>query len=151
MSFFIMNKKIINKILFIVIFYSLLYTSVAKAQPPSNEKMRALVIGYITKELDLTSEEAQKFWPIYNQYETEIKEARKQQKEELDLEEDVLKIRRSYKVKFKTAGISEQKVDKLFKAEKKLIHHIRQNIAKRKLIQQNGGGQQPKRPLKRRA
>lgn len=34
-------------------------------------------IGYITNKLQLTPEEAQVFWPVYNQYSNEAKDARK--------------------------------------------------------------------------
>ena len=32
------------------------------------EKIKALKISFITEKLDLTEQEAQKFWPIYNNY-----------------------------------------------------------------------------------
>jgi hypothetical protein len=33
------------------------------------EKVQALKIAFITQKLDFTSEEAQRFWPVYNRYE----------------------------------------------------------------------------------
>lgn len=36
------------------------------------EKVKALKTAYITDRLDLSSSEAEKFWPIYNQYEKEL-------------------------------------------------------------------------------
>lgn len=39
--------------------------------PPNPEKVEALKVAFITKRLALTAEEAQKFWPVYNQYEAE--------------------------------------------------------------------------------
>lgn len=41
------------------------------------EKIDQLKIAFITDELDLTSEEAEKFWPIYNELEDKLKELRK--------------------------------------------------------------------------
>lgn len=35
------------------------------------EKIKALKVAFITERLDLSGTEAQKFWPIYNAYETE--------------------------------------------------------------------------------
>jgi len=35
------------------------------------EKIKAQKVAFITKKLDLTSEEAQVFWPVYNEYEKE--------------------------------------------------------------------------------
>ena len=37
-----------------------------------NEKIRAAEIAYLAQKLDLTPEEAQKFWPVYNQYHREV-------------------------------------------------------------------------------
>ena len=45
------------------------------------EKFRAEKISFLTNELDLTPEEAQKFWPVYNQLENERWEAQKQRRE----------------------------------------------------------------------
>ena len=46
-------------------------TSILNAQPPKkgnwHEKMMADKIAFITMELNLTPEEAQVFWPVYNQ------------------------------------------------------------------------------------
>jgi hypothetical protein len=38
------------------------------AQNPNLEKLNTYKIGFITKRLNLTSEEAEKFWPVYNEY-----------------------------------------------------------------------------------
>jgi hypothetical protein len=42
-----------------------------------DEKIDKLKIGFITTELALTTEEAEKFWPVYNELETKVKELRK--------------------------------------------------------------------------
>lgn len=42
------------------------------------EKFRAEKVAYLTRELDLTSAEAEVFWPVYNQIEKERFEAMKQ-------------------------------------------------------------------------
>ena len=38
------------------------------------EKIKALKAAHITEGLDLTSEEAEKFWPIYNRFESKRRE-----------------------------------------------------------------------------
>ena len=40
------------------------------------DRIEALKVGFITKQLNLTTEEAQKFWPVYNQYASELKTLR---------------------------------------------------------------------------
>ena len=61
--------------------FLLMNSMIAQPPPPpdgpGNEKIEALKIGFITKRLNLTPEESQKFWPVYNQYEAEKKEIRK--------------------------------------------------------------------------
>jgi len=38
------------------------------AQNPNLEKLNAYKIGFFSKRLNLTSQEAEKFWPVYNEY-----------------------------------------------------------------------------------
>lgn len=40
------------------------------------DKIEALKVGFITKELNLTSAEAEKFWPVYNEMDAKMKEIR---------------------------------------------------------------------------
>ena len=76
------------------IFYTvclLVLSSTALAQPggerPKKQKIEELKIAFITNELDLTSEEAQKFWPIYNELDDKLHaENRKQRDIHHDLE-----------------------------------------------------------------
>lgn len=42
------------------------------------DKIRALKVSYITTELNLSSDEAAKFWPVYNTFEDKQMEIRKQ-------------------------------------------------------------------------
>ena len=42
------------------------------------EQIKALKIAYITTELNLTSDEATKFWPLYNAFDEKQQEIRKQ-------------------------------------------------------------------------
>lgn len=63
-------KKIIN---IVVLIFSL---SVLFAQVPAagqrKDKIEAMRNAYITSQMNLTADEAQKFWPIYNEYHAEI-------------------------------------------------------------------------------
>ena len=43
----------------------------SSAQNPNLEKLNNYKIGFFTKKLNLTSEEAEKFWPIYNDYQSQ--------------------------------------------------------------------------------
>jgi len=43
----------------------------SSAQNTNLEKLNNYKIGFFTKKLNLTSEEAEKFWPIYNDYQSQ--------------------------------------------------------------------------------
>lgn len=49
----------------------------AQAQRPNNDRMEAMKIAFFTQKLDLSSEEAKIFWPIYNDYNKEQSELRR--------------------------------------------------------------------------
>jgi hypothetical protein len=64
------NNKDMKKI--IVLLTIILMTPVLKTEGQTNlEKLNNYKIGFFTKKLDLTSEEAVKFWPVYNEYQTQ--------------------------------------------------------------------------------
>jgi len=58
-----------------------------EASKEKREKIEALKISFITTELALTTEESEKFWPIYNETESKIKAEKKTQKK---LEKDLI-------------------------------------------------------------
>ena len=85
-----------------LLYFLLLTGLAAKAQQPKAEKIEALYIAYMTRELKLTAEDAQKFWPLHAQYDNEIRELRKKNPDmnELDREQDVLNIKKKYQERF---------------------------------------------------
>ncbi len=57
----------------------MLTVGLAKAQPGGGramENIEAMKVGFITQKLDLSPEEAQKFWPVYNKYNDELEKLR---------------------------------------------------------------------------
>ncbi|MFN4084211.1 MAG: Spy/CpxP family protein refolding chaperone [Bacteroidia bacterium] len=46
------------------------------AQPPKPDQIESLRIGFISNRLQLTPEEAQKFWPVYNKFSAEMDKLR---------------------------------------------------------------------------
>jgi hypothetical protein len=57
-------KKIVIFLLIILIFP----VTKSVAQNTNLEKLNNYKIGFFTKRLNLTSDEAEKFWPVYNEY-----------------------------------------------------------------------------------
>jgi hypothetical protein len=60
-----------------LIIFLLLTCSITIAQP--GERLEALRTSFITTELDLTPEQAQQFWPIYNQHQQKMQELREEE------------------------------------------------------------------------
>lgn len=60
-----MKKK---KNLLILLFLFSLFTFAQDSKEDKKEQIRALKVGFITNELSLTTDEAAKFWPLYNAY-----------------------------------------------------------------------------------
>jgi hypothetical protein len=52
----------------------LLSCSILAFGQKNNEKLKALKIAHITNEVNLTPDEAEKFWPIYNRFEAKKQE-----------------------------------------------------------------------------
>ena len=84
------------------------------------EKVQALKIAFITQKLELTTEEAQKFWPVYNRYEAEIRQMIMDNRaggDAIDNEEKLLNVKKKYRTEF-TKVIGPNKTSTLFNSEK---------------------------------
>lgn len=120
----------------------------ARSQGSQQRPMAGLVEAYktafITQRLNLSTEEAQKFWPIYNAYSAEVRQASNtyhQNGNELEWDEARLNIKKKYSVEFLKA-ISPGKINDFFKAEKDFEVIIRREMQRRQM-QRRGfpGGQ----------
>ena len=102
------------------------------------EKIQALKIAFITQKLHLTSAEAEKFWPVYNEYNDEIKNLRVNNRngDVLDNDQKLLDIRKKYRPSFENI-LGAQRANDLYKAEREF-----RNILIQRLKNQ---GQQKKR------
>lgn len=130
------------KHLFILTAWMMVLFSV-KAQNADNDRggrIEALKIAYLTKKLDLSPSEAQKFWPVYNKYISEIKNARIDQRQnkvsELDAQDRVLNIRKKYSSEFEQA-ISKEKVNTFFRSEKEFGNYVQKELQERRQLRQN--------------
>jgi len=64
--------KTITSIVFIISFSLLSFSQ------PNRDKIKSLKIAFITEKLDLSKKEAQQFWPVYNAFEQENFNLKKQ-------------------------------------------------------------------------
>jgi hypothetical protein len=131
-------KKIL---LFIVFSLGLAYFS--NAQPPRGEKIQSIFIAYVTKELNLTSEEAQRFWPVYNEYFKELKKARNENKDELVFEEKALNIRKKYKPEFKKVLNDDNRVNRVYVIDRNFKEVLRKEMMSRQKNRPKGARFQP--------
>lgn len=108
---------------------------VAQAQDKKEDALEALRIAFISKQLELTPAEAEKFWPVYNKYQGDLRrmlqEHRDKKGSELDWEEKLLNMRKQYKPEF-TKCISEQKFDRLIRAERTWGDMLRKELQRRR-------------------
>ena len=141
-----------KKIYILLVLFSL--SSIARSQdnqPVIDEKkaqdIEALKVAYISKELELTPEEAQRFWPVYNQYSQEMKELRRAAKDNndvLDRDEKVLNLRKHYRDQFSKI-LGPQRMNRLYDTEGHFQQLLIKAMRKRQEYR-NEQNQNPNRP-----
>jgi hypothetical protein len=124
---------------FVILCWFGLFAQAQVGPPPPGQPNAGLLetfkIGYITRRLDFTSAEAEKFWPIYKFYSAEVRQAYaiyRGDKNELELEENLLNIKKKYSVEFLKA-IPPPKINDFFKAEKDFAVLVNQERQRRRM------------------
>lgn len=140
MNIRIKYKPMKHLILILTVFLSSL--GIAQAQPPGQQdpvkreqRIKALYVAYISQELKLTEEEAQKFWPVHSEFDNEIRTV-KFDMPELERQQVVLNIKKKYQDRFvKILGID--RANDFFRKDaefrKKLVERLKN------MRQQNNG------------
>lgn len=77
-----------KQLLFVLGF--VLGTAALYAQGPMNDRVKALKVAFITEQLNLTPEEAQAFWPLYNQHEEKRENFRRKEHSALKAQRKVV-------------------------------------------------------------
>lgn len=113
--------------------------TLARAHAQDGERIEAIKIAFLTKKLDLSPEEAQRFWPIYNRYNDEIRGIKLEQKQkgltELEVEDKILGVRKKYNGEFGKA-ISAEKINTFFRSEKEFGAAIKREMQERRMERQ---------------
>ncbi|GGB07659.1 hypothetical protein [Puia dinghuensis] len=100
---------------------------------PGPGVLETMKIGYITQRLNLTPQEAEKFWPIYRQYSAEKRQAYAQYRNdnnEIGLEENLLNIKKKYSVEFVKA-IPPPKINSFWRVEIDFNEFVRKEWQRR--------------------
>jgi Skp family chaperone for outer membrane proteins len=133
-----------KKILLILLVFT---SGLLNAQDDRHEKIKALKVALITEALDLSSSEAEKFWPVYNAYDEKMHSLRKNERKE---------IHRAYKKDLENMSEAEANalIDKVqdYKAKElayrnELIKGLRKVISSNKIIQLSKAEEEFKRQL----
>jgi len=136
-----------NIIFVFAIVISAINFSFAQNDGPRAERVKAMKAAYITTELELSTEESEKFWPVYNEFQEKLKslrvnkwkgksslsdlsdaEAMELMEKQFDLEEERIRVSRDYAKRLSTI-ISPKRLIKLREAErefkKELLKRVR--------------------------
>ena len=117
----------------------------ARFRSNRNPKLEAARNRFIGQQLSLTDAEARKFWPLYNQYQEELKAVRiakrinsadsdisasEQVDKELSYDTQMLTIRKRYKDEF-MKFLSPAKVGQLYKSEQEFTDELIKQLSER--------------------
>lgn len=123
-----MKIRLIFKNLLMVVMILTTFSIYSVAQ--NVDQIENLKIAYITKELNLNNEQAQKFWPVYNKYESQIRSLYSKFKNEdvsademIAIETEILNVKKK-KVNALKDILTKNQVSNLIKAEKKFIQKL---------------------------
>jgi len=126
-------KRILSLILFCL---TVSFCALAQDAPKTEvQRLEAYKIAYLTKKLNLSPSEAQKFWPIYNKYQEEVKnlrvDSRQDKNSEIETEEKMLNIRKKYNDEFSKA-LNNDKVNTLFRSEREFSLMVQKELMERR-------------------
>jgi len=99
------------------------------------EQIKALKVAYITDELNLTPDEATKFWPLYNAYEDKQRELRQEKiRSYMDRMENGETDKMNEKEAATLLAQMESAEDELYQSRKKFIASLKNVISPVKII-----------------
>ena len=114
------------------------------------QQIESMRVAYITQKLNLSTDEAQRFWPVYNSYRADLKTLRKNFKQDdrdgtplttdqqLEFEQKKLDLKKTYRVQFEQA-VGKDKFNLLLQVEDKFKKELMQVVQER---QDRGNGGQ---------
>lgn len=112
----------------------LLFVSAGFAQGGKREKVKALKTAFITSELSLTQQEAEKFWPIYNAFEEKQFELRhekmKSYMKRMDTDLETMSEKEASSLLSQMESVEEE----THQLRKKLISDLKNVISSHKII-----------------
>lgn len=135
-----------KKLYLVAAFLGFVFFAKAQENSESSKKQQdieALKVAFISRELKLTPDEAQKFWPVYNQYSNELKGVVQDDQGVIERDEKVLNLRKKYRDEF-TRVLGPQRMNRLYNAEGRFRQILIKAIKNQRLQRNNTN-----RPLQR--
>ena len=97
------------------------------------EQLELFKIQFITKKLDLTPAEAEKFWPLYNEQKDASQSLMQEKKDdEIAFQEAMLVIRKKFKKDLMPILKTEERVNLALKVDRELLNKMRNEMMRRK-------------------
>jgi len=104
-----------------------------RMRPEQREKIEMFKIQFITKNLELTKNEAEGFWPVYEAHKKEMQEIIKtKMNDEILLQEAMLNARKKYKADLLPVLKTEERVNNALKVERDFLYKMRKEVSKRR-------------------
>lgn len=123
-----------NKLLLIIIIFLSIHSFAQSQMEDKKEQIRAMKVGFITNELGLTTDEAAKFWPVYNAYDDKQFEIRHQKMRAFKLRMDADLDKMSEKESSAILTQMENTEDELYQMRKKFVANLRGILPSVKII-----------------
>ena len=104
-----------------------------RMRPEQREKIEMFKIQFITKNLELTKNEAEGFWPVHEEHKKAMQEIIKtKMSDEILLQEAMLNARKKYKADLLPVLKTEERVNKALRIERDFLHKMRNEVRKRR-------------------
>jgi len=104
-----------------------------KMRPEQREKIEMFKIQFITKNLELSSREAEGFWLVHEAHKKAMQEIIKtKMSDEILLQEAMLNARKKYKADLLPVLKTEERVNKALRVERDFLHKMRNEVSKRR-------------------
>lgn len=110
--------------------------------PKKEERIKALYVAYITRQLDLTPDEAQKFWPVHAQYEAELKTINANTADELTKQQSVLNVKKKYQANFNKL-LGQERCNNFYRQDAAFREKLRNRLKQMRQQRMNNGGRPP--------
>jgi hypothetical protein len=113
--------------------------------PKKEERIKALYVAYITRELNLTPDEAQKFWPVHAQYEAELKTINASTTDELVKQQSVLNVKKKYQANFNKL-LGGDRCNNFYRQDAAFREKLRNRLKQMRQQRMNNGGRPDGKP-----